>query len=176
MSLKNNIFRTFIPRPLTKERFFLYVEGLVSTTLVAESAVYPTEFWETGEVFYRGESIPVPIKSKIPGTWSCVLYDNSMGMVGKEIDLSKERLYEEIDFSKKRIRRKNIIIAPAFNLAPPFLGTGVLGLTLPNPLLTKILVGAFIKQISPVELNATDPSQPWKWNVTFVYSYIKSAV
>lgn len=149
---------------------------MVQSSLLVQSATFPTEAFNTVSVPVGGTMVELPTHVYRPGTWTFEVPDNAFTTVRYEL----YRAYYE-----QRMHDILLILGDATDVIPTaasvggVLGSMADGLGSVSTLFTtaQVLHRAFIKEISDVQLSQGGGSESAVlWRVTVQYSYVGKAV
>lgn len=166
MSHKVSLFATTVFMPLTTATFLVNIRGLLTGDFTAQTASFPGLKTQETSLFYRGREISIPIRADYgPGEWTVVLPDNVLGVNGFAM---QENVLNQLNPSIVGSRSSlydvyDIEVTPLFGNIPVILQKAV-------------LKGCYVKKIDDVALDASNPANPWRWQVTFKYNAVKHVV
>lgn len=85
MSFKTKVFTTAVTQPAVVSNFSLDIDGLMETSILAESATFPSDKLGKVALFYGGLPIYFPTKHQTPEIWSCSSVEDVFGEMYAEI-------------------------------------------------------------------------------------------
>lgn len=155
MSRKADLFRTVIAYPMTVYQFLAIIQGSPQVSMLIESATYPSV--KLGEVAipFKGEFIYRPTRVESDKTWRIRVPDNLLFTIRRELVANHATVY---DHSGVFEGRKNITFLM------------INSSMIPVPAFT--LKGAWIKGRDAVNLDTSDVTDVFKWNVEIKFAAI----
>lgn len=166
MSLRIKAFTTLIPQPASLHNYWLWIPGMLQTSILAESVPLPYEQLGEVAVYYRGRPVYFPARTEVPGEWTIIVADDFAGLVGLEIHQQREKQFKSSEtigqsLELTKFNKRNIHVMAHSSAGVPIKWNGV------------TLVGAWIKNVKEVQFKS-DSIEPLKWTVTFRYDAITS--
>lgn len=158
MSRKASLFKSVLPAPKTLSQYWVLIPEISSATLLVESATYPTEEFGEVAVWIKGQPVYFPTKSKVPGTWECIIPENAVSTTQVSIDTLRSINCGDGNY----VILTDIIIALTIGET-----------MIPSPTTIRQLKSCFLLSVAPVQLAADNPMTVLKWKLTFRYNYIQ---
>jgi hypothetical protein len=163
MSRKVNLFRAALGNPLTTHNFLVSCKSLLGTEvpMLVQSTSFPSERIREIVLYYLGERVKYPTIPENSGHWPCTVVDNELGTVFKQTIKAKGLLWEQESGLVKGLQ-------------------GGLGADMDVTMRTVndeevfsvVMHGCFFLGKDDVSLANNDPTNPFKWNLTFAYDWI----
>lgn len=171
MSYKVEAFRVLVPQPLLSCKFIIIPTApeLIKTGLLIETATFPTEVTQEVAFLYKGQRVYFPIQTDVPDVWKFTVPDtiftDHRAMIWRRKYRDPEKTFDIVlcmtDISGI-LSLDNIgggIVNAASIAASAFLSAVV-------------LKECYITDIAQGQLNASDPTQPMKWDISVRYQGI----
>jgi hypothetical protein len=158
MSVKQVAFTAaMFPAPKKVYDFIIVNPEMVLASLLVEATTYPAIGLGVVAIPIKGENVYRPTVPEIGGVWRCRIPESELMMAKESLIYGQSKIYSISGLMTNRIKSLTLIPLGPYNL----------------PLPPIILKDCWMKSREGVELNNSDPTVAWKWNVEFYYSAVK---
>lgn len=155
MSLKVDGFAATFSIPKTVDKFYIQLPGSSKSLFRVSATSLPLPSRSEGVIWFLGQPLYLPTSQQASGEWSCsIAEDAGLGTLAM------------ISALERRCKAP----LPNDDSVNIFITDQITGLI---PQLAVTLRFAWLKSVTPLELDWSKPDQVARWNLTFKYSAIK---
>lgn len=145
---------------MNTHNFVVRIPGIgLDVDMLVESTTYPSEQLQVVTLYTQGERIDYPTIPTNDHAWAITVPESDSGIVRRTLEGLKSEMYNQKTGLFTPSLWKNVhVFARDLQDQPRWHG---------------ILHGTWLEGHQNVNLNATQPTSPWKWDYRFHYQWIE---
>lgn len=169
MSLKAQTLITNLGNPLNTHNFVVYISNkdFEGVQILVSSTTFVTEVLQEYLLYFQGEKVRFPSIPDNGGEWTCQIPEGELAKFRSAYIKHYSKNFNQTTGAMTHwsITDKFTIDVYARSLRGDVDGS--------DKLFGVKLHGCYMKGASPVNLNNSNPTQNWVWDVRFTYDYIE---